>query len=87
MKMKKQILQEMAEREVLELIRRSTETRNRGRFHSATRNFTLVISVDAGKWDVEIDDHDSGRKTSGSGRSFGDAWVWPSDKDEAPEGD
>jgi hypothetical protein len=81
-KTKKQILQEMAERELLELVQQSTETGNQGRFHSATKNFTLMISVDAGKWDVEIDDHDSGRKTSGSGQSFGEAWVWPSDKDD-----
>jgi hypothetical protein len=51
------------------------------RGHCPTKNFTLKISVDAGKWDVKIDNHDSGLTTSGSGQSFGEAWVWPSDED------
>jgi hypothetical protein len=44
--------------------------------------FILEITVDAGRWRVKIDDHDSGRNTSGSGQSFGEAWVW-----EVLEGD
>ena len=55
--------QESAEQELLELVR-----------HEDAQNFTLEISVDAGRWHVKINDHDSGQDGDGSGVNFGQAW-------------
>jgi hypothetical protein len=39
-----------------------------------SKNFTVTIHADSGRWDVKLEDHDSGGCGSGTGQNFPSAW-------------
>jgi hypothetical protein len=51
------------ERQLIELLR-----------HQDVENFTVEINADNGRWQVRLEDHDSGKVGDGIGAHFSDAW-------------